>query len=313
MQRLRGLLPPLTTLPAFEASARLGSFTQAAAELYVTQAAVSQQIRVLEENLGVRLFERSHRQITLTEEGQRLQHVVAVALDMVAQAAGDLRGRITTSDLTIGADLTMAHLWLLPRFSQFREIHPELAVSVLASEQEADCLKDGIDLALLYGNGNWPGYDAHQLVREEIFPVCSPEYLRERPPIERPEDLFKGALLDLRGERWDWVDWRQWLTEKQVPIPEDAQFIGFNSLPLLIQATCRGQGIGLGWRGMVDDLLADGILVKPIDLSLTTDRGYYVLRQAGLRLSPDTKVLYDWVLSMGEHEDPRATSERKAS
>ena len=302
MDKIRRFLPPLTALPAFEASARLLSFTQAAEELYVTQAAISRQIRVLEENLGVRLFERSHRRITLTEEGQRFQHVVAVALNLVVTSASELRGHVNSTDLTIAADLSMAHLWLLPRFPRFREEFPEIAVSILASEHESDCLKAGIDLALLYGNGHWPGFDAHLVVEEEIFPVCSPSYLNGRLAIREPEDLFDEVLLDLRGERWDWVDWRQWLTENDVAVPDGVQFLSFNNLPLLIQAACRGQGIGLGWRSLVDDLLADRSLVKPIDLSLKTGRGYYVLKRAGIRMSPETKTLFDWVMRMSECE-----------
>ena len=303
MLRLRHRLPPLTALPAFEASARLLSFTKAAEELYVTQAAISRQIRVLEENLGVRLFDRSHRQIELTEDGQRFQHVVAVALDMVSGTANELRGQVTSTDLTIAADISMAHLWLLPRFPKFREAFPDIAVSVLASDREADCLKKGIDLALLYGNGNWPGFDATLLIREEIFPVCSRSYLRKHPSINDPGDLVQDVLLDLRGDRWDWVDWRQWLTEKGLPVPDDVQFLAFNSLPLLIEAACQGQGIGLGWRSLVDGLLEDGSLVRPIDMSLRTDRGYYVLRRANIRMSSETNVLFDWVVRTSEQDD----------
>lgn len=300
MNRTRYRLPPLTALPAFEASARLLSFTQAAEELYVTQAAISRHIRVLEENLGVRLFDRSHRQIKLTEDGQRFQHVVAVALDLVSGSANELRGRQTSTDLTIAADISMAHLWLLPRFPKFRESFPDIAVSVLASEHEADCLKEGVDLALLYGDGNWPGFDATLLIREEIFPVCSPDYLKSRRAIKRPRDLAKHVLLDLRGERWDWVDWRQWLTANGAPLPDNTQVMAFNNLPLLIEATRQGQGIGLGWQSLVDAHLEDGSLVKPIDLSFRTDRGYYVLKRANIRMSPETSVLFDWVVRMGE-------------
>ena len=269
----------------------------------VTQAAISRQIRVLEEFLGQKLFDRRHRRIWLTAEGQRFQHVVAVALDLVAGSAEDLRGRAMNTDLTIAADISMAHLWLMPRFPRFREAFPDIAVNILASEQEADCLKDHVDLALLYGNGNWPGFDAHLLVPEEIFPVCSPGYLDCRAPIRTLDDLKGEVLLDLRGERWDWVDWQQWLTEKDVSVPEGTQFIGFNNLPLLIQATCRGQGIGLGWRCLVDDLLEDGQLVEPIDASLRTDRGYYVIKRANIRMSLEAKSLFDWVLQMSEADD----------
>ena len=147
---------------------------------------------------------------------------------------------------------------------------------------------------------NWTGFDARLLVPEEIFPVCTPGYLIGRPEIKSASDLLGEALLDLKGDRWDWVDWQQWLTEKKVQVPVDPQLISFNNLPLLIQATCRGQGIGLGWRGLVDDLLADGTLVKPIDLSLRTDRGYYVLKRSNIRMSPETKTLLDWVVATSE-------------
>ncbi len=300
MERLRHRLPTLTALPAFEASARLLSFTLAAEELYVTQAAISRQIRVLEENLGVRLFERGHRQIKLTKEGQSFQHAVAVALELVANAAGDLRGSVSSSDLTVAADISMAHLWLLPRFPRFCQAFPEIAVTILASDREQDCLKEGVDLALLYGGGNWPGFDAELLIQEEIYPVCTPDYLERSGGIAKPNDLANEVLLDLKGERWDWVDWRQWLTSAGVELPENTQILSFNALPLLIDAARSGQGVGLGWRGLVDPLVADGSLVRPIDLSMTTERGYYVVRRANVRMSPKTQILYDWVMRTSE-------------
>jgi len=308
MYKLRRQLPPLTPLPAFEASARLLSFTRAAEELYVSQAAISRHIRVLEENLGLKLFERGPRRIRLTEHGQRFQHVIAVALDLVEDAARSLRDQAPSHDLTIAADISMAHLWLLPRFPLFREEYPDIAVSVLASEREQDCLKDEIDLALLYGNGDWPGFDAHLLVDEEIFPVCSPEYLKDHPAINQPADLVNEVLLDLKGERWDWVDWRQWLTETDVVMPDTTKTYAFNSLPLLVQAAARGQGVGLGWRSLVDDYLQDGTLVKPFDRSLKTDRGYYVIKRANVRMSPETKILFDWVIRTSKSETGESIS-----
>ncbi|WP_282605479.1 LysR substrate-binding domain-containing protein [Pelagibius sp. Alg239-R121] len=309
MNKTRSQLPPMTALPVFEASARLLSFTRAAEELHVTQAAISRQIRVLEENLGVSLFDRSHRKIKLTNEGQSFQHVVAVALGLVANSANELRGQITSNDLTIAADISMAHLWLLPRFPAFREEFSNIAVSILASERESDCLRDGVDLALLYGDGNWSGYDSRLLVEEEIFPVCSPDYLNTRPPITKLEDLVDAVLLDLRGDRWDWVDWQQWFAEKQVDAPDCSTLLAFNNLPLLIQAACRGQGIGLGWRGLVDELLEDGTLVKPLDISLKTGRGYYVIKRADIRMSAETRTLLDWVIRMSSDNGIKQASD----
>ncbi len=297
MQRSRNRLPNLTALPAFEASARLLSFTQAAEELYVTQAAVSRQIRVLEENLGVKLFDRGHRQISLTRDGQRFQHAVSVALELVANSANELRGQVSSSDLTIGADISMAHLWLLPRLPRFCTEFPNIAVSILASDRESECLSDTVDLALLYGDGNWPGFDAELLLHEEIFPVCSPSFVASGQSIENPEDLLDCVLLDLKGDRWDWVDWQQWLAETGVELPESAQTLSFNSLPLLIEAARGGQGIGLGWLGLVDSMLSEGSLVCPFDHTLTTGRGYYVVKRANLRMSPKTEILYDWVMA----------------
>ena len=300
MLSVRRNLPGLTALPAFEAAARLQSFTLAAEELYVTQAAISRQIRVLEESLGVRLFARSHRQVRLTEAGQRYQHAVSVALDLVETATRELRGQPDSGDLIIAADISMAHLWLLPRFPRFREAFPDIEVCILASEREGDCLRDGVHLALLYGNGDWPGFDARLLVPEEIFPVCSPAYLAAHPELKDPEDLASQVLLDLRGERWDWVDWQQWLTETRIGLSGHPQFIAFNNLPLLVQASCRGQGVGLGWRSLVDDLLEDGSLVRPFDVSLKTGRGYYMLTRANVRMSAETKTLYDWVVEVSK-------------
>jgi LysR family glycine cleavage system transcriptional activator len=104
-------------------------------------------------------------------------------------------------------------------------------------------------------------------------------------------------LLDLKGDRWDWVDWRQWLTEKGVKIPHSTQFITFNSLPLLIQAAVRGQGIGLGWRSMVDSMITDKTLIKLLDESVYTDRGYFVVKRANVRMAAETKTLFEWILA----------------
>ncbi len=145
----------------------------------------------------------------------------------------------------------MAHLWLLPRLPRLGAEHPNIAASILASDRESECLGDGVDLALLHGDGNWPGFDAGLLIRKEILPVCNPEFLASEQGIGRLENLLDRLLLDLKGDLWDWVDWQQWLAEAGVELPETTQTLSFNALPLLIEAARHGQGIGLGWKGEV--------------------------------------------------------------
>lgn len=298
MENIRSQLPPMTTLAAFEASARLRSFTRASEELFITQAAVSRQIRILEQYLGVKLFDRTHRQIKLTESGQRFQHSVSVALDLLAYSAGSIRVKSTPHDLILGADLSMAHLWLMPRLPRFQAQFPEISVNILASNNEADCLKTGVDLALLYGDGNWPGFDATLLVPEEIFPVCAPVYLENSPPISDPGDFVGHTLLDLRGDRWDWVDWHHWFTKMKIPFSDDIRSLGFNNLPLLVQAACSGQGIALGWNRLLDQHLETGELVQPLDISLKTGRGYFLVKRSGVKLTQEATVLEKWILEV---------------
>ena len=170
MYRSKKSLPPLSQLPAFEASARLLSFTRAAQELHLSQAAISQQIKQLEDNLGVKLFKRLPRRIVLTEEGQKFQHTVAVSLELLENAAVEIRSQHDSQGLTIAADISMAYLWLLPKFPLFRKKYPDMDVSILASDQESECLKPSVELALLYGSGHWEGFDSHLIIDEEVFP-----------------------------------------------------------------------------------------------------------------------------------------------
>lgn len=296
MHNTRNKLPSLSTLPAFEAAARLHSFTRAAEELNVTQAAISSQIRTLEDNLSVKLFTREHRKVTLTEAGQQFQHAVSVALELVSNSADKLRVQAGGSGQTIAADTSMAYLWLLPRFSEFSERFPDIPVNILAIDNGTDYLKTGVDLALLYGNGDWPGYDATLLFPEAIFPVCSPAFLEQHPDIKTTGNFLQTQLLDLRGERWDWVDWHQWLIAKKLPVPDNMHTMGFNSLPLLIQAACQGQGVGLGWETLVEQHLKEGTLLRLSDETLVTGRGYYVLKRKGIRMSTDTQNLFEWIM-----------------
>ena len=287
---------PLSTLPAFEASARLLSFTKAGQELHLSQAAISQQIKHLENNLGVDLFERMPRKIKLTEQGQKFQHTVSVVMELLDSSTQNLQSTNYNFGLTIAADISMAHMWLLPNFPSFGKAFPDIDVSIFASEQESECLKPGIDLALLYGNGSWDGFDAQLLIEEEVFPVCSPAYMETLSKYSHYPN-FEYVLFDLNPMRWDWVDWQHLLSQHQLFKGRQVRFYQFNSMPLLTQATVNGEGIGLGWKTLVDEHLKRGELIRPFDVSLKTNRGYYVLKPVNATTTAKAQHLYDWIVN----------------
>lgn len=292
----RRKLPSMTALPFFEAAARSLSFTKAAEELCVTQAAVSRQIASLESGMGVKLFKRSHRKIELTSAGQQLQNATTIALDMIENTSRKIQSsQHKKSTVSIAADASMAYRWLMPNFERFHTQHPDIPVNISTFDHEGDGLKPHIDMTLLYGNGHWPGYEAKLIIAEEVFPVCHPEYLKSHP-ITRLEDITQYELLDLVGERWDWIGWQQWLLAQCIPIETPLKTTSFNSFPLLTDAALQGGGFGLGWSNLVDDLLADGRLVRPFEESLKTDRGYYILRKSNVRMSERSQILYDWII-----------------
>lgn len=268
-------LPPLGPLKIFETAGRLENFTRAGQELGLSQAAVSQQVKVLEEHLGVALFVRRHRNVALTSEGARLLRSARVALELIARTAREIRRGQSPSNLRVAADLAFAHQSLMPRIADFIAGHPHIVPSTVASDYEADCLRDDVDVAILYGNGVWPDYQTRFVFGEEIFPVCSSAYREEHGDIDI-HHLDNHVLLDLQV-RWDWVSWTQWATEVGLHIPDTTRVREFNNFPLLTEATVNGEGVALGWKYLSDAHLDTGALIRLSDLSLVTDRGYYLV------------------------------------
>ncbi len=274
---LKSRLPPLDNLVAFEAAARRLSFTRAADELNITQAAVSQQIRNLETRLGVKLFDRAHRAVSLTAAGREYQHTVSAALRHLASATGDIRLSETSPRLTIACDQSIAALCLVPQLTAFRARHPDIALRLIASDTMADCLVDEVQVAVLHGTGDWPGYSSELLFREEVFPVCSAEYLRGTGGIADLAALARCDLINLDDEQWDWMNWRVWFTSMGIDLPFEQRNLQINNYPLLIEAAKKGHGVALGWRWLVDAALANGTLVKPLDDTVVSDFAYYLV------------------------------------
>ena len=296
MKRLRQQLPSLDYLIAFEAAARLLSFTAAARELNLTQAAISQQIRALERGLGVPLFLRSHRAVQLTSAGRQYQHTVAMALVHLADATTEARNIGAASSLTIAVDESLAAFWLMPRLAAFRQLAPELALRLVVSYDEAVCLAEDVDVALMFGGGHWPGFTVQPLFPEEVFPVCSPAYAASNPGLSSLDRLARAVLIDLEDEHWNWLTWRIWLTELGVTVPASHRPLRINSYPLVIEAARRGHGLALGWRYLVDDDLASGALVRPLSESVSTALGYHALRKERGKPSRHAADFCDWLM-----------------
>jgi DNA-binding transcriptional LysR family regulator len=294
---LKKRLPPLEPLIAFEAAARLLSFTRAGEELHLSQAAISQQIRSLESNLQVKLFKRSHRAVQLTNEGREYLHTVAAILKQLAGATMDIQNIEFSRQLVIGCDQSFATQWLAPRFAQLRAVLPGVTLRIVASDDYGESLGPEVQVAVLHGDGDWPGFHCQRLFDEEVFPVCSPEYPQAGARQDWAGWLLQAQLIDLADSHWNWMNWRLWLGGNDIDEPLGNRNLQLNSYPLVIDAACAGQGVALGWRYLVDDLIAAGRLLRPLQQALRTEFGYYLICRENLRSDPLFLALQDWLMA----------------
>lgn len=302
MSNLRQQLPPLEPLVSFEAAARLQSFTAAARELNISQAAVSQQIRNLERSIGRALFERAHRTVRLTPTGQDFQHTVSSVLAHLVNAVQEIRSAPLEGRLTVATDQSVAAMWLIPRLKAFQEANPTPGLRIISSDDLADSFANGVDIAIVSGHGTWPGYDSQLLFEEEAFPVCSPAYLDAVVPVTCPADMANCALLDLEDDHWYWMSWRVWLTENGVSLPAHHRSLRINSYPLVIEAAKNGLGVALGWRHLIDDDLIDGTLVRPLAGSISTGTGYHIIWRNHLERPAQALAFCEWLVEQRDNQ-----------
>lgn len=276
MQALRSKLPPPNALIAFEAAARHLSFTSAAGELNVTRVAVSNQVKQLEEFLGVELFARLHRSLRLTPAGEILGRRVSSSLGEIADTVDAIREDSRKQRLTITTSTGFVTYWLLPRMSDFRSRHPDIDVRLLVSDSYLNLRSEGVDIAVRYGSGGWPGVEAERLVDEEIFPVCSPGFLAEHGPYCAPEELLGERLLHLDGPYDPETRWATWFaTQGLEPVPSLGGLF-LNTYTSLVQAALDGQGIALLGPPLLAKALAQGTLVRPIAVAPTPRRTFWL-------------------------------------
>lgn len=284
-------------LRVFESAARHLSFTAAARELRSTQSAVSQQVRALEEQLGLRLFDRVYRGVRLTEPGQALFGAVQEGFATIERTIDRLQRRHRNPRLNILTDFSLASYWLLPRLPKFRHEHPHIDVRLVTNQGGFDWQEQEVDIAIVFGDRRRLE-GVPRLLDEDVFPVCSPGFLERHGPIDNLARLVEVPLLTLtadQGQSWlDWPGYFERLGGRAHPAPSE---LIFNNYPLLVQAAIAGQGVALGWRGLIDDLLERGMLVGLEALSLGTTSGYGVIDVHPDDWSPAKQAFQGWVLT----------------
>ncbi len=288
-------LPPLSSLRPFEATVRRGSVTLAAAELGLTQTAVSKQIRAIERDIGRPLFERRNRAVVPTGEGARLARIVREALGDIAAEAGRLRGRAGPGEVVLHCQLCEAFYWLMPRLSRFHEAHPGVELRVVSSMRPLTEATGPFDVALQTTGRPSEGARLAFTAADTILPVCAPGLVAGRDLPLAPGDLAAFPLLSHRAVPQDWADWADWFAAQELEVPGGAGRIGYDSFPLVLQAAVAGQGMALGWGRTVEGLVADGKLVAPCAEAMARPAEISVFRAGHGARSPGARALLDWL------------------
>jgi LysR family glycine cleavage system transcriptional activator len=290
-------MPPLNGLRAFEAVARLGSMKEAAGELGVTPGAISQQVGLLEQRLGVLLFRRRDRALELTETGRAYFPPIRSAFRQIGEATRRVNSASGVQVLTVSAPPAFAAAWLVPRLGAFHVKHPAIDLRLSTSRALADLDAGGTDIAIRHGTGRWRGLRADRIVTAALVPVCNPALLRDRPVPRRAEELASLPLLH-DGQRQDWPLWFQ--AHDVQPVPRET-FSGpsFDDQMLLLRAAVAGQGVALVTEALARPELASGVLARALDLPLPQDTAYWLVCPLAAAGQPRIAAFRDWVLAEG--------------
>jgi LysR family transcriptional regulator, glycine cleavage system transcriptional activator len=291
-------LPPLNSLPSFEAVARLLSFSKAADELSVTPGAISRAIKNLEDQLDVLLFERETRSVSLTEVGEPYARAVRDALERLAAATALATARHSSSTLNVSTSDGFAGRWLVPRLYRFHRAHGDIDVRVATSGKLVTFLGDGIDIAIRYGGGSYPGLTSEFLTDEEVFPVCSPKLLKGAHPLRKPEDLKHHTLI---RDNYP-IDWMTWLSSAGVKGVNPRRGLSFDSYNFAVEAALQGEGVALGRSMLVAADLAAGRLIRPFKHALKALSSFYVVYPPDAIRQRKVRAFRDWLFSEVQRE-----------
>jgi LysR family glycine cleavage system transcriptional activator len=291
----------LNALRAFEAAARQLSFTKAAAELNVTQAAISHQVKTLEEHLGLPLFRRLNRRLVLTEAGQLYLPVLRDAFDALAAGTARLGQDRESGPMNITVLPSFAAKWLLPRLSRFRDRYPDIDVMVSANNRLIDFADGTYEMGIRYGLGDYPGLRTDLLLPDEVFPVCSPRLTEGAHPLRTPADLKHHTLLHDEVSRHDESpDWRNWLKAAGVEGIDFQRGPGFSDSSMVIEAAAAGQGVALGHRWLAAADLESGRVVMPFGPVVPSKFAYYLVSPLVVAEHRRVRLFREWLLEEAE-------------
>lgn len=288
-------LPPLATLRPFEAAARLESFSRAADELHLTQAAISRQIRALEDDLGVMLFERRNRGVFVTREGREFGRTVSQALGSIASSAQALRGDPDDQRVILFCQLCEAFYWLMPQLADFNRRHPELEIQLATSTRPITEFTGRFDVALQTNGRPSGGHRLMFTAYDEIFPVCSPAYVSDVMTPLNLASLPTYQLLHHRAEPADWLEWEGWFSAMGIANSSLDHGAVFDSYPLMLQAAVAGHGIALGWRRTTQRLIDNGELIRPVVESLPQHDAIALYTRQGAPRHAASEALLGWL------------------
>ena len=302
---MRRQLPPLNALRAFEAAARHMSITQAASELRVTPAAISHQIRILEDHVGLPLFMRNGRGLALTDAGSAGLRDLREGFARLGAAMDAIDSLGEAGVLSVSVAPSFAAKWLLPRLDGFQAAHPEIDVHVSASMDLTDFVKDGVDLAIRYGAGRYSDLSVERLLAESVVPVCSPEFLQRQGPFSGPADLVEATLLhdDSPDNDPSCPNWEMWLTAAGARHIDAARGPRFNQSSLVIEAAVLGRGIALAKTALAARDLRQGRLVQPFASAMKVDFAYFIVAPRAKLNLPKVSYFIDWLRNEASRED----------
>ncbi|MDO5704882.1 MAG: LysR substrate-binding domain-containing protein [Paracoccus sp. (in: a-proteobacteria)] len=308
MTSLRRSLPSLTALSTFEAAARLCSFTQAAAELGVTQAAVSRQIKALERELNTSLFTRAHKRVVLTPSGTALAATVSLSFANMAEMIDTLRRPVSSDTVAVAATLGFTHFWILPRLADFRDRHPDIKLKLVAEDDITDLRRDGLDVAIRYGRPPFPHATSLASRADRVFPVCSPALIAKLGIGGAAPDLARLPLIASDTVNPFWLTWKSWAQKVglggDLGRASDRSGLRFNHYTDFIHAALSGEGVALGWETLISTYLSQGRLVRLGTHCLTTEERYHVITPDERVPTPQAQAFLDWLIASLESDLP---------